>query len=155
MSGAMTAKNKQEIRICGCGELNPMHRGYCTNCVKKLKVRYDELLDAYAALQEEADDFNDADADKADEKLKLMKAKAEQYEIKLTDAQMLGVMEKHVKLADSDENRALAEKRVLVQALKKEQSILLFKQEIEEEDFEKQKEWLDSRAKEVGTKKKD
>ena len=72
-----------------------MHRGYCTNCVKKLKDRYDVLLDGYAELQEEADMFNKMDSDKADEKLKLMKAKAEQYEIKLSDVQMLDVMERH------------------------------------------------------------
>ena len=155
MSGAMATKAKPEISICGCGELNPMHRGYCTKCVTKLKKRYDQLIDAYADLQEEADDFNDADADKADEKLKLMRAKVEQYEIKLTDAQMLGMLGKHVKLADSAENRALAEKRVRVEALQKEQEILRFKHRIEQEDFEKQKAWLDARAKEVAIKKKD
>ena len=50
--------------------------------------------------------------DKADEKLKLMKAKAEQYEVKLNDVQMLDVLGRFEKLADSEENRALAEKKV-------------------------------------------
>ena len=119
MSGAM-AKKKEEIKICGCGELNPMHRGYCTNCVKKLRVRYDQLLDTYGELQEEADNYNDTDMEKADEKLKLMKAKAEQYEIKLSDVQMVDVMDRFSKLADSEENRAFAERRVKIQAMRQE-----------------------------------
>lgn len=41
MSGALAAKNKTELSICSCGNLNPMHRGYCTDCVKKLKAKYD------------------------------------------------------------------------------------------------------------------
>lgn len=73
--------------------------------------------------------------DKANEKLKLMRHKAEQYEIKLSDAQMLDVLDRHQKLADSDESRAQAERRVLVQSLRQEQEILLFKKQIEVEDF--------------------
>ena len=41
MSGALAKKNAQELKICACGNLNPEHRGYCTECVKKLKARYD------------------------------------------------------------------------------------------------------------------
>lgn len=44
MSGALAAKNKTELSICICGNLNPMHRGYCTDCVKNLKAKYDLLL---------------------------------------------------------------------------------------------------------------
>ena len=50
MSGALAGKNKQEISICACGNLNPEHRGYCTECVKKLKARYDQLLDDLSEL---------------------------------------------------------------------------------------------------------
>ena len=82
-----------------------MIKGYCMTCIKKLKTRYDALLDEYAALQEEQQDYNTADNDKANEKLKLMRAKAEQYEIKLSDPQMFDVMERHQKLADTEENR--------------------------------------------------
>jgi len=58
--------------------------------------------------------------DFAEEKLRLMKAKAEQFEIKLNDTQMVDVFERFEKLADSEANRELAEKRVMVQAMKQE-----------------------------------
>ena len=49
-SGAMQ-KREEEVKICGCGEVNvPMIKGYCMTCIKKLKTRYDALLDEYAAL---------------------------------------------------------------------------------------------------------
>ena len=135
MSGALAGKNKQEISICACGNLNPEHRGYCTNCVKKLKARYDQLLDDLSQLQQEADDYNAVDMDKANDKLRLMRNKAEQYEIKLSDVQMLDVLDRHARLADSEESRAFAERKVLIQSLRQEQEIQLFKQQIEIEDF--------------------
>jgi isopropylmalate/homocitrate/citramalate synthase len=58
--------------------------------------------------------------DFAEEKLRLMKAKAEQFEIKLNDTQMVDVFERFEKLADSEANRELAEKRVMIQAMKQE-----------------------------------
>ena len=49
-SGAMQ-KKEQEIKICGCGAVNvPMIKGYCMNCIKKLKDRYDVLLGEFAEL---------------------------------------------------------------------------------------------------------
>lgn len=110
----MAKKNEQEVNICSCGRPNPEHRGYCTECVTKLKARYDQLLDELEELEEEKDSYNTADMDKANEKLKLMRNKAEQYEIKLSDAQMLDVLDRHQRLAESDDNRDLAEHRVLV-----------------------------------------
>jgi len=50
MSGAMASKNSSALSICACGNLNPEHRGYCTECVTKLKTRYDQLLDEFSAL---------------------------------------------------------------------------------------------------------
>lgn len=66
--------------------------------------------------------------DRANEKLQLMKNKAEQYEIKLSDVQMMDVLDRHARLADSDKSRAFAERKVLIQSLRQEQEILLFKQ---------------------------
>lgn len=43
-----------------------------------------------------------------------MRAKAEQYEIKLSDVQMLDVMEAHSRLTTTDESRNLAELKVEV-----------------------------------------
>jgi len=103
--------------------------------VTKLKSRYDQLLDEFSALQQERDDFNDCDLDKASEKLQLMKNKAEQYEIKLSDAQMLDVLERHQRIADTEESRGLTEQKVIINSLRQEQEILLFKQQIEIEDF--------------------
>ena len=71
------AKKKSEFSICACGTLSPEHRGYCTECVRKLKAKLDRLLDEYALLQDEMDEYNRDDLDKASEKLKLMRAKAE------------------------------------------------------------------------------
>ena len=95
MSGAMAKKNANEISICACGALNPEHRGYCSECVRKLKARYDQLLTDFEALQQEADNFNKMDVDKANEKLQLLRNKAEQYQIKLSDVQMLDVLDRH------------------------------------------------------------
>ena len=41
--------------------------------------------------------------DRANEKLTLMRNKAEQYEIKLSDVQMMDVLERHQKLTNTDE----------------------------------------------------
>ena len=149
------SKKTEEISICSCGNLNPQHRGYCTDCVTKLKLRYDQLLLDLEALQQEVDDFNVVDLDRANDKLKLMRNKAEQYEIKLSDVQMLDVLDRHSRLADTKETRAFAERKVLIQSLRQEQEIMLFKQQIEIEDFQKQKKWLEDRIheKQVGEKK--
>ena len=47
---------------------------------------------------------------------------------------MLDVLDRHQRLADSDDSRAMAERRVIAQSLRKEQEILLFKKQIEIED---------------------
>jgi hypothetical protein len=47
------------------------------DCVKKLKQRFDSYLEKYATLKEESDSFNSQDVEKANEKLALMKLKAE------------------------------------------------------------------------------
>ena len=47
-----------------------------------------------------------------------MKAKAEQYQIKLSDIQMLDVLDNHEKLTNTEEIRANAEFKVEVEALK-------------------------------------
>lgn len=49
-----------------------------------------------------------------------MKNKIDQYEIKLNDNEILDVIERHQKLAKSDENRAFAEFKVQVSAMKQE-----------------------------------
>ena len=46
--------------------------------------------------------FNAKDTNKANEKLKLMKLKAEQYEVKLSDVQMLDVLDSHKRLTETD-----------------------------------------------------
>jgi uncharacterized paraquat-inducible protein A len=41
----MTAK--QAVSLCACGEQNPQHRGYCTNCVVKIKSKFEALILKY------------------------------------------------------------------------------------------------------------
>lgn len=84
-----------------------------------------------------------------------MKNKAEQYEIKLSDVQMMDVLDRHQRIANSDESRAFAERKVLIQSLRQEQEILLFKQQIELEDFQKQKKWFEDRMALKQSEKKD
>ena len=60
----------------------------------------------------------------------------------MTDAQMLDVMNRHQRLFESEENRDFAEKKVELLALEQEQKLLLFKEKIETEDFEKNIKWL-------------
>ena len=64
-----------------------------------------------------------------------MKAKAEQYEIKLSDVQMFDVMEAHSRLTTTDDARSLAELKVQVFSMRQEQEILTFKQQVEDEDY--------------------
>lgn len=66
-------------------------------------MRFDTYLEKYAALKEEFESYNSKDVEKANEKLALMRAKAEQYEIKLTDVQMLDVMEAHKQLMSTED----------------------------------------------------
>ncbi len=47
-----------------------------------------------------------------------MKNKIDQYEIKLADNEILDVIEKHEKLAQSEENRSFAEFKSSVEALR-------------------------------------
>lgn len=50
---------------------------------------------------------------------------------------MIDVLARYERIADSEENRQLAEKRVIVQAMQQEQQILIFKKQIEQEDYQK------------------
>ncbi len=65
-------------------------------------------------MKEEFESFNTVDAEKANEKLKLMRAKADQYEITLNDAQMLDVIDQHSKLMGTDDRQKIAELKVEV-----------------------------------------
>jgi|LauGreDrversion4_2_1035121.scaffolds.fasta_scaffold176342_1 hypothetical protein len=40
---------KKELAICACGKLDPKCRGYCLECVKKLKTRFDDVVKKYEA----------------------------------------------------------------------------------------------------------
>ncbi len=109
----------------------------------KLKATFDRYLEKFKQLQEEYDEYTGIDQTKADEKLRLMKNKIEQYEIKLSDNEILNVIEKHEKIAQSDENRNFAEFKVTVQSLKQEIEIARVKQDIELQDLKKQEDYLE------------
>jgi len=68
-----------QMKICACGEPDPQFKGYCENCVKKLKAKFDKLLERFNKSKTEYDSFNSQDIGKADEKLKLLKNKMAQY----------------------------------------------------------------------------
>lgn len=108
------------LNICACGSTNPKFRGYCSECLIKLKATFDRYLEKFKKLSEEYESYAGADQKKADDKLRLMKNKIEQYEIKLSESEMVDVIGRHEGLSKSDENRAFAEFKVTVESLKQE-----------------------------------
>jgi nitrate/TMAO reductase-like tetraheme cytochrome c subunit len=83
------------LNICACGNLDPKFRGYCSECLIKLKDTFDRYLNKFKELSEEYDSYTGLDQTKADEKLRLMKNKIEQYEIKLNDNEMVNIIDKY------------------------------------------------------------
>jgi len=49
------------MSICICGDPNPMFKGYCENCIRKLKEKFDKILIKREKLTEELDNFNGKD----------------------------------------------------------------------------------------------
>lgn len=68
-------------QFCACGAKQPEHKGYCLECVAKLKDKFTELLAKLETSKAEYEDFNDDKKAQSEEKLALMKAKAEQYQV--------------------------------------------------------------------------
>ena len=67
-----------------------------------------------------------------------MRNKIEQYEIQLADTDIVDVVDKHGKLAQSEENRSFAEFKSSVEAMKQELVIIRARNAIELEDLRKQ-----------------
>ena len=118
------------MKICACGDTDPKFKGYCENCVKKLKTKFDYLIEKFNKLKDEYDEYNSSDLSKGEEKMKLLKNKMAQYGA--IDANMMDVIGKHDKLMNSEENRAFAEFKlkydtcfVLLNCLKKYILLLL------------------------------
>ena len=44
--------------FCGCGDTNPIYKGYCANCITTLKERFQQLLDQMDEVNEEYNNFN-------------------------------------------------------------------------------------------------
>ena len=109
-STSASSTSRPQIRICACGSRSPRFKGYCEDCVKKLKKKFDTLISKFNKLKAEYDDYNQEDLSKADEKLKLLKNKLEQFGN--VDANMMDIISRHEKLLSSDENRAFAEFKV-------------------------------------------
>lgn len=93
--------------MCACGQNNAYIKGYCMDCVKKLRDKFDSLCKKYGELKEEMELFNPVDIEKSDAKLRAMRTKLERYQIKLTDAQMLDVMDCHITMAGGQERKDL------------------------------------------------
>ena len=67
---------------------------------------------------------------------------------------MLEAMNKHAGLFESEENRAFAEKKVALKALKSTNKILLDRQKMEQENFDQNIKWLQDKKKEKQTEKR-
>lgn len=76
---------KAELKVCQCGALDPMYRGYCKECLTKLKATFDRYLERFRSIQDEYEQYTGKDMKQADEKLRLLKGKIDQYELKLSD----------------------------------------------------------------------
>ena len=49
------------MKICKCGSRSPRFKGYCEECVTKLKKKYDLLSARNQKLQAEYDEYNKND----------------------------------------------------------------------------------------------
>ena len=144
MGAAGQRVQEQQIKVCQCGSSEPRFRGYCEDCLKKLKATFDRYLAQFRQVSDEYDQYTGQDQKLADEKLRLMKNKIAQFEIKLSDTEMVDVIAKHEKLAQSEENRAFAEFKASVEALRQELAISKTRHAIELEDLRKQADYLES-----------
>ena len=106
-------------------------------------------------MQEEYEQYTAHDVKSVEDKLRLMKNKIEQYELKLADRDIIDVIEKHGKLSQSEDNRAFAEFKSTVEALKQEIAIAKARNAIELEDLRKQADYLEMQKIKGTTKQKD
>ena len=83
-----------------------------------------------------------------------MRNKIEQYELKLSESEIIDVIAKHEQLSKNEENRAFAEFKVTATSMKQELEIMRVKQDIELQDLKKQQDYLEMQlAKKQGNKK--
>ena len=143
-AGAKKTSTHPKFNLCACGDPDPRFKGYCENCVKKLKKKFDYLVGKFKKLKDEYEEYNQDDLGKADEKLKILKNKMAQYGA--VDANMIDIIGKHEKLLNSEENRAQAEFKVQVSSMKSELKIMKAKQDMELEDLRKQQNFYDVQA---------
>ena len=94
--------------------MNPQYRGYCVNCVRKMKEEYDKRMEIFTKMSTEYEVYCGQDQSQAENKIRLMKNKIEQYNIKLNCHDMVNIFEKHQVLMGSEEAKTHAEFRVTV-----------------------------------------
>ena len=136
-SGTQAKKVEPALIICQCGSLDPKFRGYCRDCLTRLKATFDRYLEKFKQVSDEYEQYTGVDQKQADDKLRLMKNKIQQYEIKLSDNEIVDVLEKYQNLAQSSENRTFAEFKASVESLKQELIIVKARHVIELEDLGK------------------
>lgn len=137
-------QEKTTSSFCACGATDPKYRGYCRDCLTRLKTTFDRYLEGFRQVSDEYDQFTGSDMKAADDKIRLMKNKIEQYQVRLSDSEIIDVIERHGKLAQSDENRAFAEFKAQVEGMKQETTIAVTRHDIELEDLRKQADYLES-----------
>ena len=69
------APKYENLNLCACGAQNPKFKGYCGDCLRKLKDTFDRYLAKFNKLSEEYDAYTGVDQSKAEEKIRLMKNK--------------------------------------------------------------------------------
>ena len=90
-SGSSAGGKEKVFYPCACGNPNPVMKGYCKECVQKLRDKFKVFIDKFKELKKEYDEYNAQDLGKADEKMKLMQNKLAQYGVG-GDSDMLDIL---------------------------------------------------------------
>lgn len=114
-STAEKVKKEQTYQICACGGVDPEFKGYCQECVKKMKAKYDYLHEKFTALNSEYEEYSKVDLNKINDKMEKLRNKMHQYGS--VDVNKIDITEKMNMLGASDESKEIAELKVQAQSL--------------------------------------
>lgn len=141
-TASQSVSSDSGFNICVCGNVEAHHKGYCINCVKKHKERFDKLIKRFTELKEEYDKYNQKDLGKADEKIKLLQNKMSQYGIE--DKGLADIVSKHEKLLNSEESQQLTEWKIQIESMRSELKILSARQNMELDDMRRQQNFYET-----------
>ena len=72
-------KFKHRKELCSCGSRDPEFRGYCIDCVEKLKLKYEKLQEKNELMQKEKAELTKKYDINLEEKMSILKHKMAQY----------------------------------------------------------------------------